>query len=99
MAQYVRENNIPYLGICLGMQIAAIELHGMFLGLEDANSTEFEENTKNPVIYLMPGQRKIYKKAERCVWVITNALKKIQKFFGLRRGENHGKAPSSLRIQ
>ena len=62
VAQYARESNTPYLGICLGMQIAAIEFARNVLGLKDANSTEFDENTKNPVIYLMPGQREIYKK-------------------------------------
>lgn len=62
VARYARENKIPYLGICLGMQIAAIEFARNVLGLADANSTEFDEDTKNPVIYLMPGQREIYKK-------------------------------------
>lgn len=62
VARYARENNIPYLGICLGMQIAAIEYARNVLGLKDANSTEFNEAASDPVIYLMPGQRSIYKK-------------------------------------
>ncbi|HEY4491485.1 MAG TPA: CTP synthase, partial [Acidobacteriota bacterium] len=51
-----------YLGLCLGMQVAAIEFARNVLGLEKANSTEFDENAKDPVIYLMESQRDIYKK-------------------------------------
>lgn len=50
--QYARENNIPYLGICLGMQIAIIEFARHVAGLNDANSTEFEPSTQQPVISL-----------------------------------------------
>ncbi|KAL4567841.1 hypothetical protein LXL04_023437 [Taraxacum kok-saghyz] len=53
-AKYARENNIPYLGICLGMQIAVIEYARSVLGLSDANSTEFHPNTKNPCVIFMP---------------------------------------------
>ncbi|MFQ9872002.1 MAG: glutamine amidotransferase-related protein, partial [Oscillospiraceae bacterium] len=56
-AQYAREHNIPYLGICLGMQIAAIEFARNVLGLADANSREFAPNTGNPVIDLMADQQ------------------------------------------
>ena len=49
---YARENNIPYLGICLGMQIASIDFARNVLGYKDANSTEFDKDTKNPVIYI-----------------------------------------------
>jgi len=52
-----RENNIPFLGICLGMQCAVIEFSRNMLGLKDANSTEFNPNTKNPVIDLMYEQK------------------------------------------
>jgi CTP synthase len=52
-AQYARENRIPYLGICLGMQAAVIEFARNVAGLKDANSTEFEVDTKNPVIGLI----------------------------------------------
>ncbi|MEK7493725.1 MAG: CTP synthase, partial [Patescibacteria group bacterium] len=62
VARYARENNIPYLGLCLGMQIAAIEFARHVLGLTDANSAEFDETTKNPVIYLMESQKDIHKK-------------------------------------
>lgn len=52
-ASYARKNNIPYFGICLGMQVAIIEFARNVLKLEDANSTEFDAKTKNPVIGLM----------------------------------------------
>ena len=51
--QYARENKVPYLGICLGMQLTLVEYARNVLGLEDANSIEFNENTKNPLIYLI----------------------------------------------
>ncbi len=57
-AKYARENKIPYLGICLGMQIAVIEFARNVLGIKDANSLEFKK-TKNPVISLMEEQKKI----------------------------------------
>ncbi|KAL8201564.1 hypothetical protein R6Q57_010711 [Mikania cordata] len=53
-AKYARENNIPYLGICLGMQIAVIEYARSVLGLKNANSTEFDPNTKSPCVIFMP---------------------------------------------
>ncbi|KMV28878.1 CTP synthase (glutamine hydrolyzing) [Photobacterium swingsii] len=52
-AQYARENKIPYLGICLGMQVALIEFARNVAGLADAHSTEFNEETKNPVVGLI----------------------------------------------
>jgi len=51
--QYARENNIPYLGICLGMQIAVIEFARHVAGLQSANSTEFETKTPSPVIAML----------------------------------------------
>jgi len=51
--KYARENKIPFLGICLGMQLSIIEFARNVLKIEDANSMEFDENTKNPVIYLI----------------------------------------------
>ncbi|XP_031094924.1 CTP synthase-like isoform X1 [Ipomoea triloba] len=53
-AKYARRNRIPYLGICLGMQIAVIEFARSVLGLKDANSTEFDPNTPNPCVIFMP---------------------------------------------
>ncbi|GAB3473953.1 CTP synthase [Polaromonas eurypsychrophila] len=52
-ARYARENKLPYLGICLGMQVATIEFARHVAGLKDANSTEFEPNTPHPVIALI----------------------------------------------
>ncbi len=60
--KYVRENKIPFLGICLGMQVAVIEFARNVLGISDANSVEFDENTANPVIHIMESQKQIYKK-------------------------------------
>lgn len=53
-AKFARENNIPYLGICLGMQISVIEFSRSVLGLGKANSTEFDSNTPDPVVIFMP---------------------------------------------
>ncbi|MBQ4425037.1 MAG: CTP synthase [Lachnospiraceae bacterium] len=55
-ARYAREKQVPYFGICLGMQIAVIEFARHVLGFEDANSTEFNEESTHPVIDLMPDQ-------------------------------------------
>ena len=53
-AHYARTNDVPYLGVCLGLQIATIEFCRNVLGLEGANSTEFDENTPNPAVVFMP---------------------------------------------
>lgn len=58
-AQYARENNIPYFGICLGMQIAVIEYARNVLGYKDAHSSELDPETTHPVIDLMPEQRDV----------------------------------------
>jgi len=58
-AGYARKNKIPYLGICLGMQVAVIEYARNVLGFEDANSSEFDQSTTHPVIDLMPDQRQV----------------------------------------
>jgi CTP synthase len=55
-AKYARENNVPYFGICLGMQIAVIEYARDVAGIKDAHSGEFDELCKNKVIDFMPGQ-------------------------------------------
>ena len=55
-ARYARENGVPFLGVCLGFQIATIEIARDVLGLEGADSTEFEPGTKHPVIFIMPEQ-------------------------------------------
>jgi len=51
--QYARENKIPFLGICLGMQLAMVEFARNVLGLEDATSVEFDKETANPIIFLI----------------------------------------------
>ncbi len=53
-AGYARENNIPYLGICLGLQVAVIEFCRNVLGWAGANSTEFDDQTPHPVVVFMP---------------------------------------------
>ena len=58
-ARHARENNIPYLGICLGMQIATIEFARNVCKLKGANSTEFDENTPHPVVSLQEEQKKL----------------------------------------
>ena len=58
-AQYCRENNIPYFGICLGMQVLTIEFARNVLGLKDANSTEMNSKTKHPIISLLSEQEAV----------------------------------------
>jgi CTP synthase len=58
-ARYARENNVPYLGLCLGMQVMCIEFARWALDSDSANSTEFDHATPHPVISLMPDQRDI----------------------------------------
>ncbi|GAC1391983.1 MAG: CTP synthase [Ktedonobacteraceae bacterium] len=58
-ASFARRKNIPYLGLCLGMQVAVIEFARNVLGLTNANSTEFDPQTPNPVIDLMLTQRQV----------------------------------------
>ena len=60
--KYARENNIPFLGICLGMQMAVVEFARDVLGITDANSEEFDEMSENKVIHIMEEQAKIYTK-------------------------------------
>ncbi|HEY0707699.1 MAG TPA: CTP synthase [Polyangia bacterium] len=61
-AKFARENNVPYFGICLGMQIAVIEFARHVGGLDNANSTEFDDKTAHPVIDFLPEQRTITEK-------------------------------------
>ncbi|XP_052312469.1 uncharacterized protein LOC7464580 isoform X2 [Populus trichocarpa] len=78
-AKYARENKVPFLGICLGMQIAVIEFARSALGLHDANSTEFDPETSHPCVIFMPegskthmggtmrlGSRRTYFKVPNC---------------------------------
>ncbi|MDD5163827.1 MAG: CTP synthetase, partial [Candidatus ainarchaeum sp.] len=59
VAKHCREKNIPYLGLCLGFQIALIEIARNALNLKEANSTEFSPNAKDPVVDILPEQKKI----------------------------------------
>ncbi len=58
-ARFARENDIPYLGICLGMQIAVIEFARSIAGMEGANSAEFDPETEFPVVDLLPEQKEV----------------------------------------
>jgi len=62
--QYARENKIPYLGLCFGMQMAVIEFGRNVLGLKRANSTEVNPKTPHPVIHIMPDQKKYLEKKQ-----------------------------------
>jgi CTP synthase len=57
--KYARENHLPFFGICLGMQMAAIEFARNVLGIKDADSTEMNPDTPNPVIDMMEEQKKV----------------------------------------
>src|SRR5437867_1812785 len=61
-ARYAREHKIPYLGLCLGMQVATIEFARNVCGIKDANSTEFDKNATEPVISLLEEQRGVRNK-------------------------------------
>ncbi len=60
--QFAREQKVPFLGLCLGMQVATIEFARNVCGIEDANSTEFDEDAAEPVICLLDEQRDVRKK-------------------------------------
>ena len=60
--KYARENKIPFLGICLGMQMAVVEFARNVLNLKDSNSAEFDIHSKNQVIHIMEDQKKVNKK-------------------------------------
>jgi len=61
--RYARENNLPFLGLCLGLQLAVVEFARNVCGLEKANSTEFDPTTPHPVIDILPEQKKILKES------------------------------------
>lgn len=63
-ARFARENNIPYLGLCFGMQMATIEFARNVLKFKDANSTEVDPKTKHPVIHIMPHQKEYLEKRQ-----------------------------------
>lgn len=61
-ARYARENKVPFLGLCFGMQMATIEFARNKAGLKDANTTEADEDTPHPVIHIMPDQKEYLEK-------------------------------------
>jgi len=63
-ARYARENNVPYLGLCFGMQMATIEFARNVVGLKGANTTEVNPKTKYPVIHIMPQQKEYLAKRQ-----------------------------------
>ena len=60
--KYARENKVPFMGICLGMQMAVVEFARNVLGIKDASSAEFSSTTKNPVIHIMETQKDVTEK-------------------------------------
>ncbi|CAG7894079.1 unnamed protein product, partial [Brassica rapa] len=81
-AKYARENKVPYLGICLGMQIAVIEFARSVLGLERANSTEFDAQTPDPVVIFMPEVCIVPKQDN----LSTRSVHSLNSFFTLPQG-------------
>lgn len=62
--EYARKNKVPFLGICLGLQTMFLEYCRNVLGIKDANSQEFDMDTKNPVVHFLPGQEKLVNKTD-----------------------------------
>lgn len=94
--KYVRENNIPFFGICLGMQMAVIEFSRNVLGLKDADSTEMKENTAHPVIDLMEAQKTITDKggtmrlgAWDCELINDSIVKNVYKTNNIKERHRH----------
>lgn len=86
--RYARENKIPFLGICLGMQTAVIEFARNVCGLKKANSTEFDKNTPYPVISLLSEQRKIkFKGGTMRLGAYLCRIKKGTKTFSIYKKE------------
>jgi CTP synthase len=95
-ARYARENRLPYLGLCLGMQIAAIEFARNVLKLERAHSTEFDPATSHPVIALLDQQRKVTKKggtmrlgAQPCQLVVGTRAARLYGAFVVSERHRH----------
>ena len=99
--RYARTKGIPFFGICLGMQCAAIEFARSVLGLEDANSTEFSNSTQNPVIALMEGQAAVRERGGTMrlgAWPCDLAPRHPRPG-RLQRRIDPRTAPASLRVQ
>jgi CTP synthase len=95
-AQYARENNVPYLGLCLGMQIATIEFARNVLKLTKAHSTEFDSNTAHPVIAMLDEQTRVTKKggtmrlgAQPCQLVMGTRTQQLYGSFVVKERHRH----------
>lgn len=95
-AQYARENKIPYLGLCLGMQIATIEFARNVLGLSGAHSTEFDPQTTHPVIHLQETQRHVKRKggsmrlgAQECQLLMGSLAQRLYGAFTVSERHRH----------
>jgi CTP synthase len=95
-AKFARENKIPYLGLCLGMQIATIEFARNLLKLEKAHSTEFDPDSPHPVIALLDAQRKVTKKggtmrlgAQPCQLAVGSQAGKLYGSFVINERHRH----------
>ena len=95
-AKYARENKLPYLGLCLGMQIATIEFARNVLKLAGAHSTEFDPHTAHPVICLLDEQKKVTKKggtmrlgAQPCQLVVGSLAGKLYGAFVVNERHRH----------
>src|SRR5512136_2256040 len=95
-ARYARENQVPYLGLCLGMQIATIEFARNVLKLAKAHSTEFDPNTPHPVIAMLDEQTKVTKKggtmrlgAQPCQLVVGTKAARLYGAFVVNERHRH----------
>jgi len=95
-ARYARENSVPYLGLCLGMQIATIEFARNVLKLPKAHSAEFDPNTPDPVIAMLDAQKKVTKKggtmrlgAQPCQLVVGTKTARLYGAFVVNERHRH----------
>src|ERR1700744_1423675 len=95
-AKFARENNIPYLGLCLGMQIATIKFARNVLKMDKADSTEFNVDTPHPVIALLDAQKKVTKKggtmrlgAQACQLLVNSKAGQLYGSFVIHERHRH----------
>ncbi len=95
-ARYARENQVPYLGLCLGMQIATIEFARNVLKLARAHSVEFEPNTPHPVIAMLDAQKRVTRKggtmrlgAQACQLVVGSRAGQLYEAFVVKERHRH----------
>ncbi len=100
-ARFAREHKVPFLGLCLGMQVATIEFARNVCGIKGANSTEFDKNAAEPVISLLEEQRGIRNKGGSMrlgTWP-TKIVPRHTRQENLRARRSDGAAPAPLRVQ